>query len=313
MKILFATDGSVNADNALQKVLEREWPAGSSCRVVSIAEPLHKTLNAALFGIGDLAKRAQAEMEKDLQSHLQECVEKLSGKFGKDNVTSELIKGSPKVELVQMAKTNKSDLIIVGSHGNDPDDNWFSSVTRALVSSAPCNVEILNPQSLASVEIKEETHRLQPSRNLVAVSSEHNAEQILATITNRPWPGDSLFRIICVVNPAAQKQSRLFKSKEVEELRAQALSAAKKSAEKLVKETAAKLEDKFPATQLTSEVLEGSPRNVILQTAQDWPADLIMMGSHEHDHDRLEHFLGSTAAAVVWNAECSVELVKLSK
>src|SRR6202030_3145694 len=108
--------------------------------VVTVAEPLNKTLSAALLGIGDLATRAQAEMEKDLQIHLHECVDKLTPKFGAGNVSSELIKGHPKVELLQAAKNWNSDLIVIGSHGNDPDENWFSSVTRTLVSSAPCSV-----------------------------------------------------------------------------------------------------------------------------------------------------------------------------
>jgi hypothetical protein len=39
---------------------------------------------------------------------------------------------------------------------------------------------------------------------------------------------------------------------------------------------------------------------------------MIFLGSHEQDDNVMEKLFGSTAAAVMWNAPCSVEVVKLS-
>jgi nucleotide-binding universal stress UspA family protein len=56
-------------------------------------------------------------------------------------------------------------------------------------------------------------------------------------------------------------------------------------------------------------VKSGHPRTVILACAEDWGADLIVMGSHtRHVIDRL--LLGSVAEGVLKHARCSVEIIR---
>lgn len=53
----------------------------------------------------------------------------------------------------------------------------------------------------------------------------------------------------------------------------------------------------------------GHPATVILEEAQRWPADLIIIGAHGHTH--LQRFLmGSIAEEVVRKATCATLLVK---
>ena len=53
----------------------------------------------------------------------------------------------------------------------------------------------------------------------------------------------------------------------------------------------------------------GDPRSVLLDLADSWKADLIVMGSHgRHGLDRL--LLGSVSEAVAMHATCSVEVVR---
>jgi len=62
---------------------------------------------------------------------------------------------------------------------------------------------------------------------------------------------------------------------------------------------------------LTAAVEEGDPKSKILDTARDWDADLIVLGSH--GRKGLQHFLmGSVSEAVARHAECSVEIVRIS-
>jgi nucleotide-binding universal stress UspA family protein len=63
---------------------------------------------------------------------------------------------------------------------------------------------------------------------------------------------------------------------------------------------------------VTTEVLSGSPKRVILQDADAFGADLIVVGSH--GHGMLEGFLlGSVSQAVALHAKCSVEIVRNMK
>lgn len=55
--------------------------------------------------------------------------------------------------------------------------------------------------------------------------------------------------------------------------------------------------------------LVGPPRSVILDEAESWGADLIVVGSH--GYGRWERFLlGSVSQSIVSHAKCSVEVVR---
>jgi nucleotide-binding universal stress UspA family protein len=61
--------------------------------------------------------------------------------------------------------------------------------------------------------------------------------------------------------------------------------------------------------KVTFSVEEGDPREVILNRAERWHADLIIVGSH--GRKGLDRFLiGSVSEAVARHARCSVEIVR---
>jgi nucleotide-binding universal stress UspA family protein len=56
-------------------------------------------------------------------------------------------------------------------------------------------------------------------------------------------------------------------------------------------------------------VLLGGPRSVIIDEADKWGADLIVVGSH--GHRGFERFLlGSVSEGVARHAHCSVEVIR---
>ena len=62
--------------------------------------------------------------------------------------------------------------------------------------------------------------------------------------------------------------------------------------------------------KIEARAIIGSPRGAILEQAEIWKADLIVVGSHGYPTwERL--LLGSVSQAVVSNAKCSVEVVRL--
>jgi nucleotide-binding universal stress UspA family protein len=67
------------------------------------------------------------------------------------------------------------------------------------------------------------------------------------------------------------------------------------------------IEDK--TLTITGEVIEGPPGRVIVEEAERWGADLIIIGSRGLGAwNRL--LLGSVSSAVVHHAKCSVEIVR---
>ena len=63
--------------------------------------------------------------------------------------------------------------------------------------------------------------------------------------------------------------------------------------------------------KISSEIIQGSPAQVIVDEAESWGAELIIMGSRGLGvWSRL--LLGSVSNAVVHHAKCSVEVVRTS-
>jgi nucleotide-binding universal stress UspA family protein len=56
-------------------------------------------------------------------------------------------------------------------------------------------------------------------------------------------------------------------------------------------------------------VLQGEIRRVILDTAEDWRADMIVLGSHG-EKGLLKLMMGSVAESVAHHARCSVLIVR---
>ena len=88
--------------------------------------------------------------------------------------------------------------------------------------------------------------------------------------------------------------------------------STRRFARSVVQSTVQTLQEKLPASiAVKGEVFLGSPKAVILEEAESWGADLIVVGSHGY---RLweRFFLGSVSMAVVSHAKCSVEVVRSS-
>lgn len=63
---------------------------------------------------------------------------------------------------------------------------------------------------------------------------------------------------------------------------------------------------------ITTEVLTGTPEFRIVEMAEEWSADLIVVGSHGYKTwERL--LLGSVSGAIVHHAPCSVLIVRAKK
>ncbi len=82
------------------------------------------------------------------------------------------------------------------------------------------------------------------------------------------------------------------------------------AAEELVQQTAKTLT--AAGFSVTTSVVIGDARNLILDAATEWNADLIILGSHGRT-GLGRFFLGSVSEAVARHAPCSVQIVRIPK
>jgi nucleotide-binding universal stress UspA family protein len=145
-------------------------------------------------------------------------------------------------------------------------------------------------------------------RILLAVDGSPCSDAAVDEVASRPWPVDSEFRIVSAFQiPLAQTsgtwaiQPAYFDEME---------RAVRDQTEKVVETASARLKKSLDrAVNVTHQVLPGSPQSVILEEAERWKADLIVVGSHGYGTwHRL--VLGSVSQAVVLHAKCSVEVVR---
>ena len=149
-------------------------------------------------------------------------------------------------------------------------------------------------------------------RILVAIDGSEHSDAVIDEIAHRHSPADSEVRIISVVNPPMPLSAESLATSagyhgELEKVEQEgARHATTRAAAKLRRSL------KGGSVKVTTKVLSGSPKGVILEEAEAFGADLIVVGSH--GYGMLERFLlGSVSQAVALHAKCSVEIVRSPK
>jgi nucleotide-binding universal stress UspA family protein len=132
---------------------------------------------------------------------------------------------------------------------------------------------------------------------LIAIDSSPCSQRVLDEAAARPWPLDTNFFVLNVVD--VQRFARF--PAMIEDARRESTELVNSAAEQLIHAG-------YPAL---AEVRMGFPRKVISECAKELQADLIMVGSH--GHSAIGRFLlGSVAQAVLRIAPCAVEIVRFA-
>ena len=143
---------------------------------------------------------------------------------------------------------------------------------------------------------------------LLAVDGSVYSDGAVAEVANRPWPPQSEVKIITAAEiPIPVGMEPWAVSADYYDVVQKSIRQAAQAA---IDSAALKLNSiKDKTMTISSEIIEGSPRQVIVDEAERWGADLIVMGSRGLGAwNRL--LLGSVSSAVVHHAKCSVEIVR---
>src|SRR5215813_5991271 len=143
---------------------------------------------------------------------------------------------------------------------------------------------------------------------LLAVDGSAYSDAAVEEIGKRPWPTASEVKVLSTFELPLPPtpEAWAIPPDYFEELDRSAREHAKAIVEKALETLKPRLDSSIV---LTGEYLPGPAKAVILDEAEDWKADLIVVGSH--GYRAWERFLlGSVSQAVVSHAKCSVEVVR---
>ena len=148
---------------------------------------------------------------------------------------------------------------------------------------------------------------------LLATDGSEHSQAAVDEIAQRPFPAGSQVRVISVVDPPYYQTNIPGSGVDMnvyEEMWESFNERARAAVEKAVLGLHASHEGR--ELSVTTEILTGSPKQVILDEAEAFDADLIVVGSH--GYGALDRFLlGSVSQAVAARASCSVAIVRIPR
>lgn len=143
---------------------------------------------------------------------------------------------------------------------------------------------------------------------IVAIEDKLFGEAIADFVANHEWPEGSEILIMHVVEPVFVKPMSGYPTELVRSFNEERLRAAKS----LVLSIGTKIRTALPHISMKEEIVDGHPKEVLINRAKEWPADLMIVGSHGRTGIG-QFFLGSVSMSVLSASPCSVMVVKLPK
>jgi nucleotide-binding universal stress UspA family protein len=296
MKLLVAIDSSPGSSTVVDEVARRPWPSGTTACVLHIIDWSQLPSDASLIQ----AVKQSADV----------LVKSASDKLGKVELqaNAKVLEGHPRTTVAEYAKEWGANLVLVGARGASGLVRFLlGSVAQAALRRSPCSVEIVRRPAQDSATAST------PMKILIGTDGSDCSMAAVRSVAQRPWPPSSQMRVISVVPlivPFGETMSLpavpLYPIPDlVDTIEKQARGRAEEAvarARQILCETGIKA--------IEAEFLPvGDARQVILDQAKDWGADLIVVGSHGYRGvDRF--MLGSVSESVAMHAHCSVEVIR---
>ena len=143
---------------------------------------------------------------------------------------------------------------------------------------------------------------------LLATDGSECSKAAVNSVAERPWPKGSEMMIISAMETPFTPTTETWALpdsyyRELERV-------AKEQAEAAVNYAIERFSSGNPSgLEITTKIISGPAREIILDEAEKWAADLIVLGSHGY-RGWQRFLLGSVSHAVATHAHCSVEIVR---
>jgi universal stress protein A len=140
--ILVATDFSKYANVALRKALEIAKPFETQVTLIHAAETLSSELYPAIGELAVPVLASNPELEEKHLNRIEKRLDKHINDSGYDEtkINVVVLSGHPVDTLIEYARKNNIDLIVIGSHGRRGLARLIGSSANGIINHAPCDV-----------------------------------------------------------------------------------------------------------------------------------------------------------------------------
>jgi nucleotide-binding universal stress UspA family protein len=284
-RLLLATDGSEFSEGAIREAIQLAKRCGSTLSALMVIESNPEYACIAPQLVEKAEKAARAHLDAITARARQEGV--VLGSIIREGEDSYNY-------IAEEAVKNKSTMLIMGRHGRKGLKRLvMGSTTARVIGHAPCSVLVV-PRA-AQVDFKSIVVATDGSKHSAAAASD------AIGIAKR---NKSKLTVVSVVPSELMTQADIdFAMIQREHLAEKEMNEAEKYA-KAVKDAA-----KNEGVEVQAFVISGKPANVIIETARETKADLIVLGSHGRTGlDKL--LMGSVAERVIVLSSCAVLVAK---
>ncbi len=312
---MIAYDGSEHARAALDDLRRAGLPREGEAVIVSVGDVLvspsssiKEIAGTALTSRRVTAAIAQAQAQaskllEEARGMASEASKLFEAHFPDWKVRAEALVGAPSQELIQKAHGWGADLIVVGSQGRSALGRFFlGSVSKTVATESHCSVRV----SRGAVENDDEAH----VRIIIGVDGSLGAKQAVRAVGRRMWSEGTEVRVIAVDDGVSPARIASILPTTAALINSNNEEAAVKA--RVMLEWAAE-ELRAIGLNVTAEIIRGDPQRVLIDVARKWQADCIFVGSRGLSGALERLRLGSISTALVTNAHCSVEVVRIAE
>lgn len=294
MKILLATDASPDASAALDLLTRIPFHVESDLTFLTVVDDAVVSIVAC-----DARKRIADIAGRFLRVE--------ATRFGEMGWTTRTVirEGHVARQIIETASEFDVDLVVVGSRGLDAGKPFLlGSVSHKVVKYAPCSVLMvrrkrddgrrggkeIGPRRIA------DNSRL---RFLLAYDGSSPARAAVETLASLPLQDRAEIAAVTVVRPESHTVFGLRMKRILDVVRKRGRQRLEETSKALLRAT----------SDIETRLLEGPPAQMILDAADEFDADIVLVGDKGRS-DVEQFLLGSVTNRVIHHSGCSVWAVR---
>lgn len=236
------------------------------------------------------------DASSDIANKLQSIADQIRAACNVSQIDFVIASGDVVPEILEASAQMSADLIVVGSHGKQGLERFLlGSVSQSVLEQAQCPVLL--------------ARETPPNKNvLLCLDASSCSAAAVEWVADHKWAARMNLVVLAVVHPLPESFSAGTSVNAASEMlleqqfeQALVYSVVDKWCKRLAAEVGREV---IPYT-----IAEGDPKEVILQAANRWPAEMVILGSHGRTGLK-KVLLGSVSQHVSIKAHCSVAIVR---